>query len=82
MVEFLFLLSWLMKSVQSFSPSKINAQAMRQANSLFSFFGDRNKEIFVRKQNTCLQRINANVSKVTSILNLIQIPITGEIRTQ
>lgn len=44
-VEFPFLLGWLMKSVQSFYPSKIIAQAMRQTNSLFSFFGDSNKEI-------------------------------------
>lgn len=58
MVEFLFLLSWLKKSVPFFSPSKINAQAMRQANSLFSFlwwqeqgdFCEETKYLFVQNQ--------------------------------
>ena len=57
-----FSLKLVNESMQSFHPSKINAQATRQAHSLFFlsfffffffFFGDRNKEIFVKKQNTC-----------------------------
>ena len=45
-VMLLFLLSWLMKSVQSFHPNKINAQAMRQADSLFSLLWWQEQEDF------------------------------------
>ena len=82
MVEFLFLLSRLMKSVQSFHPSQINAQTMRQASSLFSFLWWQEQGDFCEETKCLLQRISINVSKVTNILNLIQTPTPGELRTQ
>ena len=85
-----FSLKLVNESMQSFHPSKINAQATRQAHSLFSFFlfsfffffwwqeqGD-----FCEETKYVLQRISVNVSKVTKILNLIQTPTAGELRTQ
>ena len=78
----LFLLSWLMKSVRSFHPSKINAWAMRQADSLFSLLWWQEQEDFGKEIKSLLQRISVNVSKVTNILNLIQTPTPGELRTQ
>ena len=78
----LFLLSWLMKGVRSFHPNKINAQAMRQADSLFSLLWWQEREDFGEEIKSLLQRISVNVSKVTNILNLIQTPTPGELRMQ
>ena len=71
-----------MKSVRSFHRSKINAQAVRQADSLFSLLWWQEQEDFGEEIKSLLQRISVNVSKVTNILNLIQTPTPGELRTQ
>ena len=71
-----------MKSVRSFHRSKINSQAVRQADSLFSLLWWQEQEDFGGEIKSLLQRISVNVSKVTNILNLIQTPTPGELRTQ